>query len=274
MDIFLQAEDIENKLLKTALGIYCLLITIVYSIFQVSAVYEICNCLGMVSLTCFYQDVWKKRLWVSLMLFSLDMAGSLIVLFIFGQLAEFQQPAIQALLLLICVTAISHISYPDNGKEMAFDRKQTLLLIVIPAMSVMILSVLMIGNLEKMFALLICTCTLVINISVFYLYNVLLENYIHLRENDTYKQQTYAYQNQLEVITESQNNIRALRHDMKNHILALQALVQKSETKEAEDYLNSMWHFMANPQEYVATGNDTIDSLLNYKIQKANDVLD
>lgn len=31
--------------------------------------------------------------------------------------------------------------------------------------------------------------------------------------------------------------------------------------------------FMKNPQEYVATGNDTIDSLLNYKIQKAKDVL-
>lgn len=30
---------------------------------------------------------------------------------------------------------------------------------------------------------------------------------------------------------------------------------------------------MKNPQEYVATGNDTIDSLLNYKIQKAKDVL-
>ena len=30
---------------------------------------------------------------------------------------------------------------------------------------------------------------------------------------------------------------------------------------------------MANPQEYVKTGNDTVDSLLNYKLQKANEVL-
>lgn len=72
---------------------------------------------------------------------------------------------------------------------------------------------------------------------------------------------------------ESQNRIRALRHDMKNHILALQVLVQKKEVEEADNYLDSMQHFMKNPQEYVATGNDTIDSLLNYKIQKAKDVL-
>jgi hypothetical protein len=273
MDIFLSVDDMEKKSQKVGMGIYCLLTTALYSIFQVSVIYEVCNCLGMIALTCFYHEIWKKRLWVSLVLFSLDMACSLIVYFIFGESGEFQQPAIQALLLLICVTVISHISYPNDEREMAFGKKQTLLLIVIPAMSVTILSALMLGNLESKLALLVSCCTLIINISVFYLYHVLLENYIHLRDNAIYKQQTYAYQNQLDVIMESQNRIRALRHDMKNHILALQVLVQKNEMEEADNYLHSMQDFMKNPQEYVSTGNDTIDGLLNYKIQKAKDVL-
>ena len=273
MDVFLSVDDIEEKLLKIGLGIYCLLTTTMYSIFGVSALYEICNCLGIIGLTCFYQELWKKRLWVSLVLFSLDMANSLIVLFVFGNIAKFQQPAIQALLMLICTTIISHISYPPEAKEIAFDRKQTVLLLVIPAMSVIVLSVLMLGELEKMFAILISGCMLIINISVFYLYNILTENYIHLRDHDIYKQQTYAYQNQLEVIMESQNRVRALRHDMKNHILALQILVQRKEVEETNKYLDSMKNFMTNPEEYVKTGNDVVDSLLNYKIQKANEVL-
>lgn len=273
MDVFLSVDDIEEKLLKIGLGIYCLLTTTMYSIFGVSALYEICNCLGIIGLTCFYHELWKTRLWVSLVLFSLDMANSLIVLFIFGNIAKFQQPAIQALLMLICTTIISHISYPPEAKEIAFDRKQTVLLLVIPAMSVIVLSVLMLGELEKMFAILISGCMLIINISVFYLYNILTENYIHLRDHDIYKQQTYAYQNQLEVIMESQNRVRALRHDMKNHILALQILVQRKEVEETNKYLDSMKNFMTNPEEYVKTGNDVVDSLLNYKIQKANEVL-
>lgn len=175
--------------------------------------------------------------------------------------------------MLIFTTIISHISYPPEAKEIAFDRKQTLLLLVIPAMSIIVLSVLMLGELEKVFAILISGCMLIINISVFYLYNILIENYIHLRDNDIYKQQTYAYQNQLEVIMESQNRVRALRHDMKNHILALQVLVQRKEVEEANQYLDSMKNFMTNPEEYVKTGNDMVDSLLNYKIQKANEVL-
>lgn len=273
MDVFLSADDIEEKSLKIGLGIYCLLTTTVYSIFQVSFVYEICNCLGIIGITCFYQEMWKKRLWVSLVLFSLDMANSLIVLFVFGDIAKFQQPAVQVLLMLIFTTIINHISYLPETKEIAFDRKQTLLLLVIPAMSIIVLSVLMLGELEKMFAILISGCMLIINISVFYLYNILIENYIHLRNNDIYKQQTYAYQNQLEVIMESQNRVRALRHDMKNHILALQVLIQRKEVEEANQYLDSMKNFMTNPQEYVKTGNDMVDSLLNYKIQKANEVL-
>ncbi len=273
MDVLLPADDIEEKALKTGLVIYCLLTTIIYSVFQISVVYEICNCAGIIGLTCFYQELWKKRLWVSLVLFGLDMANSLIVLFVFGDIAKFQQPAIQALLMLICTTIISHISYPAEAKEIAFDRKQTLLLLVIPAMSVIVLSALMLGEPPKMYAILISGCMLMINISVFYLYNVLIENYIHLRDNDIYKQQTYAYQNQLEVIMESGNRVRALRHDMKNHILALQVLVQRNEAEETNKYLDSMKNFMTNPEEYVKTGNDTVDSLLNYKIQKANEVL-
>ncbi len=222
MDVFLSAEDMEEKALKTGFGIYCLLTTIVYSISGVSVLYEICNCLGITALTCFYQELWKKRLWVSLVLFSLDMANSLIVLFVFGDIAKFQQPAVQALLMLICTTLISHISYPPEAKEMAFDKKQTVLLLVIPAMGVIVLSVLMFEEPPKMSAILISVCMLMINISVFYLYHILTENYIHLRDHDIYKQQTYAYQNQLEVIMESRNRVRALRHDLKNHILALQ----------------------------------------------------
>lgn len=273
MDVFLSAEDVEKKLFKIGLGIYCLLTTTVYSIAGVSAPYELCNCLGIIGLTCFYQELWKKRVWLSLVLFSLDLANSLIVLFMFGDIAKFQQPAVQALLMLICTTMISHISYPPEAKEIAFDRKQTVLLLVIPAMSVIVLSVLMLEESPKLSAIWISGCMLMINISVFYLYHILIENYIHLRDNDLYKQQTYAYQNQLEVIMESGNRVRALRHDMKNHILALQALVQRKETEETNRYLESMKDFMTNPKEYVKTGSDTVDSLLNYKIQKAHEVL-
>lgn len=62
MDIFLSVDDVEEKSFKIGMSVYCILTTILYSIFQVSVIYEICNCLGMLVLTCFYQDIWKKTM--------------------------------------------------------------------------------------------------------------------------------------------------------------------------------------------------------------------
>lgn len=273
MELFLPADDADEKKLQVGFIFYYLLTTVIYSIFGISVIYEVCNYLGIIGLTLFYQGAWKKRLWVSLVIFSIDMACSLAVYFTFRQEFAIHPQAIQTLLLLICVTIISHISYPADSREIAFDKRQTYILIVIPATSVFILCILLYGRFEGTEALLICVSTLIINLSVFYLYHMMIENYKNVRENDIYKQQTYAYQNQLDVIMESQSRIRALKHDMKNHILALQMLLQKKDWEGADRYLSSMQDFMANPSEYITTGNDTMDSLLNYKLQRANDVL-
>ena len=48
---------------------------------------------------------------------------------------------------------------------------------------------------------------------------------------------------------------------------------KKKDEEEAEKYLKSMMDFMANPSDYVITGDASVDSLLNFKLQKANDIL-
>ena len=50
-------------------------------------------------------------------------------------------------------------------------------------------------------------------------------------------------------------------------------LLRKKDWEEADRYLGSMQDFMANPAEYITTGNDAMDSLLNYKLQRANEIL-
>ncbi len=273
MDNFLCAKDYDGKVWKISYGIYYLLTVASYSIFNVSAAFEICNLLGILGLAILYEDAWKKKIWISCAVLSMDMGCSLAVYFAFSKEMSMQQLAVWVLFLLICVTVISHIACPKEDEKWGFDRKQTLLLLMITFTSVLVLVFLLYGDFTGSVVALICVAIVIINLCVFYLYHVLLENYVQLREQEIYKQQTYAYQNQLEVIMESQSRIRALKHDMKNHILTLQALSQKGEPEELREYLNSMGEFMVNPAEYAATGNDEIDSLLNYKIQRAKEIL-
>ncbi|MDE6619818.1 MAG: GHKL domain-containing protein [Lachnospiraceae bacterium] len=274
MELFLPAEEADDKKIQSGFIFYYLMTTFLYSIFGWSVVCEIVNYLGILGLTFFYQGAWKKRVWISVVIFSINMACFLAVYFVSVQRVIVHQRAIQTLLLLICVTIISHTACPADSREIAFDKGQTYILIVIPAASVFILCMLLYGKSEGITALLICVSTLLINLSVFYLYHMMAENYRNLRENDIYRQQTYAYKNQLDVIMESQSRIRSLKHDMKNHMLTLQMLLRKKDWEEADRYLGSMQDFMANPAEYITTGNDAMDSLLNYKLQRANEILD
>lgn len=89
------------------------------------------------------------------------------------------------------------------------------------------------------------------------------------REQEWLKQEIRIYENQFDLIRQSQHNIRALKHDLKHHIKMLTDLVSDGENKAALDYLASMGAFMENREEYVTTGNEKIDSILNDMIAKA-----
>lgn len=283
MEQFLMQGKGKGKGQKAGFYVYFLLSSVCYEILGLSIVYEVWNCLGLLTLTLLYRETWKKRIWVSLVLLSMDMACFLAAFFAFTGDSNYeflpQIMAVQVLLLLVCTLLITHF-IPAAWKELAdrgeidLDMRQTYILTSIPVTEILVLCLPLYGGFRGLPAILICLSTLLVNLSVFYLYHVMLLNFAGRMENDIYRQQVYAYQNQLDVIQESQNRIRTLKHDMKNHILSLQTLLGRGNLEEMEKYLSSMQDFMANPSEYVTTGNDSIDSLLNYKIQSAKERLD
>lgn len=89
------------------------------------------------------------------------------------------------------------------------------------------------------------------------------------RERAMLKQELRMYEKQFHIIRQSQHHIRSLKHDMKHHIKMLSDLVAAGEKDAALDYLASMGEFMENTDAYVDSGNEKIDSILNYMLAKA-----
>lgn len=278
VEIFLKKKDKDAKIFKLAYGACYLATSAAYCVWQLSFLYEVCNFIGMIGIVCCYNDAWKKKLWTIVTVYCIDFACLSAMFFSFDQnmsgINLYLKTAASVLLFLISVTAVRHISGSDDYQHMVFEWKQTFLLMITPIASIIVLLSLLYGKTahDKM-VVVICICMLAINLSIFYLYHEMLRSYMHLRERDIYKQQTELYQNQMEVIMESQGRIRSLRHDMKNHILALQAAAENGSREEMQEYLTKMQEFMINPAEYAATGNETIDSVLNYKIRRAKESL-
>ncbi|MCI9083184.1 MAG: sensor histidine kinase [Lachnospiraceae bacterium] len=273
MDTFLLTEDRNKLISKMGFVGYYLLTTAAYSVFHVSHLYELCNLVGIIGVTCFYRAAWEKKMWISMVFFCMDTGSGIAVSFAGAEMIRMQQSAISALLLLICVVIVCHIPDPKENREKALDKKQMFLLSAIPMLSVAVFCRLMYGSIDRLTAVFVCVVVMTLNLCVFYLYHIMLRNYVQLREQDIYKQQTIAYQNQFELMKESQSRIRALRHDMKNHVLALEGLAKGSKPEKLIEYLASMQEFMQNPSEHIYTGNEALDSLLNYKLQRAHEEL-
>ena len=114
-----------------------------------------------------------------------------------------------------------------------------------------------------------------ISVTLFFVFEMIMEKAgksRQERERELLEQEIRIYENQFGVIRQSQHNIRALKHDMKHHIKMLTDMVSGGENEAALKYLESMGAFMENSEEYVATGNEKIDSILNYMISKAKDL--
>lgn len=89
------------------------------------------------------------------------------------------------------------------------------------------------------------------------------------QEREILEQEIRMYENQFEMIRQSQINTRSLKHDMKHHLKMLSDLVSSGDQDVTLKYLSDMGAFMDGTEEFVTSGNERIDSILNYMIEKA-----
>lgn len=73
----------------------------------------------------------------------------------------------------------------------------------------------------------------------------------------------------MELMEQSQAQIRFLRHDMKNHLLHMHRLLLEHDDERLNHYLQETAAHLSVSHEFVRSGNRDIDSLLNYKLLTA-----
>lgn len=95
-------------------------------------------------------------------------------------------------------------------------------------------------------------------------YRVILEDRNALRMQRM--SDAYEMQNAKRAL-QTNNDIRRLYHDIKNHIVAIQSLA--GEQEELQAYLRELLPSVEDYETQVATGNQVIDALLAEKIQRA-----
>lgn len=109
----------------------------------------------------------------------------------------------------------------------------------------------------------------ILDVSIYYIYDKINDIYQHQMEHEFMRQQMYIYQNQLDIMNSSMENVRILRHDMKNHVLALQMDMDAGKYEQVREYIRNMQDQVAACEQYIDTGCRELDTILNYKIAEA-----
>ena len=110
---------------------------------------------------------------------------------------------------------------------------------------------------------------LIINILAVFIYDILNKNYKKELDQQLMEKQNNFYVKQLEMMQQSQNNIKILKHDINNHMITLNSMVD--DNIEIKKYINNFINSFDIPDEYSKSGNVIIDSILNYKLQEATE---
>lgn len=162
------------------------------------------------------------------------------------------------------------LNYFIENKSVDFKSKSIWLTVAV-AFGTIIVGQLTINEFDSK-SMIVSIILLLINLLNFYMYDKELKQ-IQMRHTlKLIETSNQAYQNQLKIMNESQKKIRFLRHDMKNHMFKVKKLISNSEYDKATSYINEMTDAMLVDNEYVNTGNNDVDCLLNYKLSIAKEI--
>lgn len=110
---------------------------------------------------------------------------------------------------------------------------------------------------------------LIINFTVFFLFDRVARLYKEKQEKVLIEQQNKYYENQLQIINETQETSNILKHDMKNHLRSLFSDIKSGNLSEAQKHISDIVDVYESGTEIINTGYPAIDSLVNFKLQTA-----
>ncbi len=139
----------------------------------------------------------------------------------------------------------------------------------IPIVSLCAIIIFVNFNIGNKITVVLIIVILIINIAVILLYVEISAEYADKCQSLIIKKQNEYYVNQFELMNESIKIRNAEKHDYKNHLSVIAALVQRNEQKEAAAYIGKIMGVYKSVKESYNSGNLVIDSILNYKKQEA-----
>ena len=124
---------------------------------------------------------------------------------------------------------------------------------------------------NPLFVVVTCVIILILDVCIIWSYDILSQQYQKAKKSEILSLENKAYQNEIELMKNQEASTRRMRHDIKNHCIALEELVKREDKEKALRYLQDMVQDIGTKQVWLQTGNPVIDGFVNYKFAQAEE---
>lgn len=276
MSVFFDTDIEEKRTEKAAYSFFAIIIGTVNLLFSSAFLNLVLNILLMYFIACLYEKNRKKKLFVTFLIYGINAICDILAMYslnnyVYGN--EYSEITAYLTVLFIGICEIVVEKYLIRNRADYLPPHWEILLFI-PIISMSLLVGLVINNINNRGILVSMSVgLLLINLLIFYLYDVLVDAFLKLEERTLLERQADGYANQLKVMSRSEEKIRTLHHDLKHHLGEILMLAKGQNVGEITEYIQNMQMFMDNPYEYVKSGNKDVDSLLNYLLNQAEEIL-
>ncbi|MFV3055352.1 sensor histidine kinase [Clostridium botulinum] len=278
MMVFFSREDVNKKIEICLYAGYFFAISLIYLFIKIPVVMMLCNIFSFFLISLNYKSNMKKRIFAVMFIYLILMCIEVIVINLLSglQFDIFRKNKYYSAYSLIVLKLATYIvvlilnKYKNSKQGEQVPLSYWICITFIPMASMYIILLLFRLNITNVtFMIVGVIFILMINFSTFYLYEVISLTCAKQAEKIWIIQQNKYYERQFNLMKSSMKVTKAIKHDLKNHLLTVYSLLQKEKSEEALKHISDIIEVCNSQKEYVRSGNTAIDSVLNFKLQEA-----
>lgn len=257
---------------------YYILTSSIYLIINIPIANFAANIISVFLLTFMYDSSIKKKILVDILTYIFMAGAETLVVTLTGQLnfSIAERNDYRSIFGIVVINIIKYVvsmavsGFKNIKNGNTLPAAYWVSLLVMPISSLFMLTVIFQSEGLGVYRITLSViAVLIINFTVFFLFDRLAKSYREKQEKEFAEQQNRYYENQLELINASLENSSILRHDMKNHLQAIFTDIKNGDISEAQQHISDITDVYNTKSEIIRTGYPAIDSIVNFKLQAA-----
>ena len=278
MRVFFEKRRISIHIYLVSYISYVLVICFSFLLFNKPILNLICNISFLFLITLNYETMWKKRFSAVFFIYIFMLVADLIVTNLTGNLYRsiVERTEYNAVFGFIAISLFVYIEalLAQNFKNIRKNNPVSAIFwissFVFPATSIF-LSIIILNNANPTLIIISIVLIFIINILTFYLNDSLSAMYEHKLKSKLYEREREYYYNQCELMRDSVEEIKSFKHEVRNHLSALNNYIEQNQSEDALDYIIKLIGEVNSESDYSSTGNIPFDSIVNYKLRNARE---